>query len=231
MVAIRKSLPLAMSLPLARQIIGGDLGSTSKMPGHSWGIAASACARGSVLAMQPDTVCSRCYAMRGHYACPSVVNAHERRAAGLADPRWVQAMAYLLRAYDERHFRWFDSGDLQSVDHLAKICQVASRTAHTRHWLPTHEPFIVGQYLAGGGIVPPNLVIRISADHIEDRPTTDTYGMCTATVHKHRGEPVPAPGGNRKHSIECRAHVREHRCGPCRACWDPRVKNVSYPLT
>jgi hypothetical protein len=33
-----------------------------------------------------------------------------------------------------------------------------------------------------------------------------------------------------KGAIECRAvEVRENKCGACRACWDRRVVNVSYP--
>ncbi len=221
---------MAMNLPLARQIIGGDLGNTTKMPGASWGISAKLCVRGDELAKVEGTACSLCYARRGHYGCASVVNAHVRRLAGLADPRWVAAMAYMMRTFDERFFRWFDSGDLQSVEHLAKICEVARRTRRTRHWLPTHEPYMVGAYLDAGGAIPNNLVIRISADNIEDRPTTPTFGMTTSTIHKEKGEQVPAPDHNPKHSIECKSYLRANRCGACRACWDPRVLNVSYPL-
>ncbi len=233
MVATRKvHLAMAMTLPLARSIVGSDLGRPSKMPGTSWGISARDCSRGAELATQPGTVCGICYARRGHYTCGSVVAAHSRRLEGLDHPRWVAAMAYLIRVHGENWFRWFDSGDLQSVGHLAKICDVARRTRRCQHWLPTHEHEHVREYLADGGIVPPNLCIRISADHVEDRPTNPPVGarIATSTVHKFKGEPVPAASGRRKHSLECRSYLNENRCGQCRACWDPRVKNVSYPI-
>ncbi len=99
-----------------------------------------------------------------------------------------------------------------------------------RHWLPTHEPFIVGAYLDSGETLPDNLCVRISADLIEDRPTTPTWGLPTGTLHRHRGEPVPAASVQRRHSIECRAYQRGGVCGSCRACWDGRVANVSYRL-
>ena len=164
MTPVRKLLPRAMSLPRAIEIIGSDLGKPSKMPGRSWGISASTCKRGAELVGVDDSVCSKCYAMRGHYTCPSVSGAHQRRLVGLDHPEWTIAMAYLVRVHDDRWFRWFDSGDLQSVDHLRKICEVARRTRRTHHWLPTHEPHIVGDYLEGGGVLPDNLCIRISSD-------------------------------------------------------------------
>ena len=174
-------------------------------------------------------MCSSCYARRGHYTCRSVKGAHARRLVGIAHPEWVKAMSYLLRAYDERWHRWFDSGDLQGVDHLDKIAAVARRTPHTRHWLPTHETYVVGEWLAAGNTIPANLCIRISADNVEDRPTAPTWDLSTATVHKFKGEPVEFPAG-RNASIECRAYTRGNTCGTCRACWDPRVQNVSFPL-
>lgn len=229
MVAIRKSLPQVMSLPLAKEILGADLGRASKMPGRSWGISAYDCRRGAELAQVEGTVCSKCYAKRGNYGTSTVQDCQKRRLAAVDHPRWVDAFVYLLRCYDERYFRWFDSGDLQSPEHLAKIVAICRRTPRCSHWIPTHEPGIVREFLAGGGKLPGNLVIRISADYIEDRPTDVPAGCNTSTVHKFKGEPVPAATGNPKHSIECKAYERGHHCGPCRACWSPDVANVSYP--
>jgi hypothetical protein len=239
MLAARKNLPLAMTIPLAAEIVSGragmrsvPLGKTTKMPGYSWGISAWACRRGSELADNLAAVCAHCYARLGRYATPVVAAAHERRLAAVSDPRWVDAMVLLLRAWAAgSYFRWFDSGDLQSVDMLDKIVAVCRRTPSTRHWLPTHEPGIVGQWLAANPDgFPANLCVRISADYVEDRVTTPTHGLPTATVHRHKGEPVPAASGRRGDSIECLAYRRGGVCGSCRACWEPRVRNVSFLL-
>ena len=56
----------------------------------------------------------------------------------LTHPQWVQAMAVLIKG--KKHFRWHDSGDLQSVHHLKKIFEVCNLTPDTmQHWLPTQE--------------------------------------------------------------------------------------------
>ncbi len=228
MVALRRALPMAMSLAKAYGIVGSKLARPSKMPGYSFGISAKECQRGGELRHVAGTVCERCYAMRGRYTCGTVVRAHARRLASLDHPRWVEAMAFLIYVHGAEYFRWFDSGDLQSLEHLANICAVCHRTPSTRHWLPTHEPGIVGRYLERRAL-PRNLVVRISADFIEDRPTTPTHGLPTSTVHRHKGEPVPSASGDPRESVECKSYLRENRCAQCRACWDPRVANISYP--
>lgn len=209
-----------LSLEEAIEIVGSNLGTPSKMPGYSWGISAHSCQRGGELAAQPDTVCSRCYARTGRYLFPSVRAAHQRREEAIESPHWTDAMVFLIRVMVGRgYFRWFDSGDLQSVGHLCKIAEVCERTQRVSHWLPTHERGIVEAFLGAGGRLPSNLVVRISADYIEDQ--ADAGELHGSTVHRWPGEPVPG-------AVECRSWTRENHCGPCRACWDPRVRTVSY---
>jgi len=122
----------------------------------------------------------------------------------------------LGESIDVGFHRWHDSGDLQSVDHLAKICEVARLTPKIKHWLPTRELAFVKAYQAAGGVVPRNLVIRVSATMV-DGPATKAWAT-TSTVHhasKAQGRTCPAPS-------------QDNACGDCRACWNPRVKNVSY---
>jgi hypothetical protein len=157
---------------------------------------------------------------------------------GLAHPRWADAMTYLIKHCVDGWFRWFDSGDLQSLGHLAQVVRICEDTPKIRHWLPTHEPYMIGDFLDQGGEFPPNLCIRISADYIESGPTTPTFGLPTSTVHRFRGEPVPFETHKRNHTLECMAfrnrqgygRRRSSSCGRCRACWDPRVRNISYKL-
>jgi len=216
-----------LTIPEAEAIIGGPLGRPSKMPCPAWGISARECRRGSRLAEKPGTVCSACYAGRGHYLNASVVTAHERRLAALAHPLWSEAMAFLINAYARGgHFRWFDSGDLQSAAHLDMILWVARSTPTVSHWLPTRETGLVRPRLSA---IPPNLTVRISADVIGKTPR-DAMGLPTSTVHRNPGFPVRVATSRRNDTIECLAYLRGHRCGPCRACWSPRVRNVSYML-
>lgn len=200
--------------------IVGSLGRPSKMPGKAYGIPAHHCHMGSKLVDVKGSVCENCYALKGRYVMPNVQAAEEKRFASLTDPRWVANMVFLIG--DEEWFRWHDSGDLQDVEHLARICEVARRTPKTHHWLPTREYKIVEDYRKAGGVIPENLVVRLSA-HMVDGPAPSGYGLPTSQV---------VTDG----TYTC--HAREHgnHCdgsGPdgsdCRACWDPEVANVSYP--
>jgi hypothetical protein len=208
--------------------IAGTIGFPSKMPGTSYGISAEHCKTGSKLAQIPGSVCYGCYALKGNYIYPSVKAAHEKRESNLDSPHWVAAMVKIITVshargknrlgekIDTGFHRWHDSGDLQSIEHLAKICAVAAATPKIKHWLPTRELAFVKAYQAAGGIVPRNLVIRVSATMI-DGPATKAWPT-TSTVHN----------ANKPQGRTCPAPTQDNACGPCRACWNPRVKNVSY---
>ena len=107
------------------------------MPEGSYNLPATACQTGQILAKVEDTPCSGCYALKGRYRFPNVKDALQRRLASLTHPRWVEAMTVLVKK--KKHFRWHDSGDIQSVDHLKKIYEVCINTPKTMHWLPTQE--------------------------------------------------------------------------------------------
>ena len=102
----------------ANKITGG-LSAPGKMPEGSYNIPASACQTGQILAKVEGTPCSGCYALnRGRYRFKKTKNAMARRLASLTHPRWVEAMTTLVKK--KKHFRWHDSGDIQSVAHLKK---------------------------------------------------------------------------------------------------------------
>lgn len=194
----------------------GGLSKPSKMPGMAYSIPAKHCITGSALRKRPGTVCSVCYAFRGNYPFPVVQNAMERRFGLLEHPLWVDGMVYLIKSFDNLHFRWHDSGDIQSVNHLLKICRVAVELPQVRFWLPTKEKAILTQCLEvyGPEIVPENLCVRLSATMVGAPPLKAPMGINTSTVVKS-GETCPARSQN-------------NNCGICRDCWDRSVRNVSY---
>lgn len=171
---------------------------------------------GAKLAKIPGSICSKCYANKGFYATFAhvVIPAQERRLASIDGSEWVPAMVQLLKR--EAWFRWFDSGDLQSVEHLRKIVEVARNTPHCRHWLATRERGFVKEYLRGE-TPPRNLVIRVSAT-FPDIPVKPLKGALMANVHKNK-----PPVGH-----ECPAPKQHGRCDTCRACWNLKVSTISY---
>lgn len=202
------------------EAIAGSLGEPSKMPGYAYGISATKCVTGGALQKIPGSVCSKCYALKGRYMYSGVARAHARRLAGLSHPRWVEAMVWMIKFRKARWFRWHDSGDLQSVDHLVRIVLIAKRCPSTKFWLPTREKAIIENFVRMGGVVPKNLVIRVSGLMI-DGPPPQGFANTSTVVRE-------APLFNRFAS--CPAQFRGNKCGNCRQCWDRRVKNVSYPL-
>ncbi len=198
------------------------------MPCYSWGIPARACQVGAKLMAIKDSVCRQCYALKGYFRTHRVQRAYQRRLDRYGDHacrrRWIEAMTKL--AYwqtvetGEPYFRWFDSGDLQSLQMLRDIAVVCDQTPEIRHWLPTREYGILREYLAMDS-PPPNLVIRVSAPLV-DGPAPQSFGLPTSTVHS---------SGASAQGYECPARKSEPvGCGECRACWDGEVGNVGYGL-
>ena len=198
----------------------GTLSNPSKMPSYAWGISARQCVTGSKLAEIKGTICNKCYALKGHYVFKPVKIAHKIRLDAIYKSEWVEYMAELLtqkykRLDKSRLFhRWFDSGDLQSHEHLMKIFEVCELTPHINYWLATREYKIINRIKEED--IPKNLVLRVSGIKIDGQPPK--FWKWTSTVHKNK-KPI---------GRECPAYKQDGECGSCRACWNHKVKQVSY---
>jgi len=193
------------------------------MPGHGYALPAYRCRLGSFLQQLPKAICFHCYALRGRYLFPNVKEAMERRLRSLTHPRWIEAGTTLIYHSKDRYFRWHDSGDLQSIEHLRKIVAVCKDLPRVKFWLPTREYQTVEAYRRTGGRIPSNLCIRLSA-HLINGKLPLGYGLPVSTVSSHEKKKTP-PGTHR-----CPAARQGNTCGKCRACWNPRIKIVDYPL-
>ena len=198
----------------------GNLSNPSKMPAYAWGISASKCITGTKLAKIKGTICNKCYANKNCYVFQVVKNAHKFRIKAITRPEWVDYMSELItqkykRLDKSRLFhRWFDSGDLQSFDHLMKIFEVCKLTPHIKHWLATREVQFINQIKEKD--VPKNLCLRVSATKVDSPPSK--FWKWTSGVHKDK----PAIGH------ECPAYKQGGECKDGRACWSLKVKQVSY---
>lgn len=202
---------LVTSLQQAEHI-AGSLGEPSKMPGYAYGISAKMCQVGAVLATVRGSVCSKCYAMKGHYRNKTVEAAHSKRLNSLTHPLWVDAMVFMIQHRRCDYFRWHDSGDIQSLEHLEKIADVCWATPSTKHWLPTREQGYVNEYLKKHLDFPENLCVRVSATMIDGPAPTDFNQTSTVVTE----------------NFTCPSSLQENSCGTCRKCWDRGEKNVAY---
>lgn len=204
------------------QDLAGSVTKTSKMPSDSYSLPAQECITGSKLVNVKGSVCEGCYALKGNYVryANKIQPAQYKRLESITSPLWVEAMIKLIG--HKPFFRWHDSGDLQSVDHLAKIATIARHLNHTTFWLPTREYDIVKDYLKTES-VPVNLVIRLSAMMIDapaklPKSLQGQANILTSTVHAKK----------ELDGFKCLAPSQNNKCGTCRACWDNTVTNVSY---
>ena len=162
---------------------------TSKMPGLSWSLPAKYCNVGSTLrANNPDSVCAECYALKGRYVMPNVALAQEDRWEKLAcalrttvyRDMYIIGMCRII--WNQKHFRWFDSGDIKNWEHLLIILEVCKRTPHVRHWLPTKEYAVMAKLKEHVSMVPDNLNIRISGAMIDDIKVSFWDGFTASAV-------------------------------------------------
>ena len=205
-----------LTIKTAKSIVG-SLSNPSKMPCHGYSIPAVYCKVGQKMRSIKGSICSVCYAMKGRYVFKSVRAAMEQRFASLQSDRWTSVLTWLINRKEKSgFFRWHDSGDIQSVGHLAKIAEIAKNLPHITFWLPTREYAMVEQYMATYE-KPKNLTIRLSALMI-DGPAPDA-------IAKRLGLPV---SGVSKTSFTCPAPQQNNECKDCRACWNPEIYSISY---
>jgi len=195
----------------AKEITGG-LSAPGKMPEGSYNLPAGACQTGQILALVEDTPCHKCYALTGRYRFPNVKAALARRLKSLDHPLWVQAMAVLIKG--KKFFRWHDSGDLQSVQHLINIFEVCKLTPETMHWLPTQERKFLP---LSQDSIPKNLIIRLSNAKNDTKPGNAWSHWSTVVTTPRAGHVCPAPD-------------QGNECGSCRACWSKDVYEVQYKI-
>jgi hypothetical protein len=218
-----ESKPIAIfKTKAAAQAIAGGCTQTSKMPCESYSLPTAACKTGAKLAQIEGSICSECYANKGFYKmyAKQILPAQQIRLESIKNEAWVPAMIKLIGKAS--HFRWHDSGDLQSLEHLEKIAAIAQAMPDTLFWLPTREYGIVKTFAAAQAI-PKNLIIRLSAMYF-DKPVTvpkslqGLENVLIANVHKNA-----APRG-----FVCNAPANAGKCGDCRACWSLDVPAVTY---
>ena len=181
------------------------------MPCHSYSIPAKDCQVGNALHQVSGSVCEDCYALKGNYRFGNVERAMQKRFEALSHPYWVDAMVLMIEATRNRYFRWHDSGDLQSLEHLTSIAQIAIRLPRVKFWLPTREKKYVNAYLRKFGDFPDNLIVRVSSAMV-DGPPPAGYPQTSTVVSSGHDCPAPEQG---------------NKCLDCRRCWDKSVANVA----
>lgn len=162
--------------------------------------------------------CASCYAKRGHYNQPVVVNAYEHNMQDWKRNGWVDDMVMAMIKLD--FFRWFSSGDCKYVPLAKKMYQVMKKTPETMHSLPT-KSYVnrhIDKWLDKMQALP-NVVVRRSSQQVNG---IYDHGIHRAIQIPHADYPVD------NNTMVCPSFTTDHTCGDCRACWDDTVPVVAF---
>lgn len=193
------------------------LSKTSKLDGIlSWSLQALDTCQGSIGANgELVPACQGCYATTGNYRFSNVKAPREFNKTDWQRPEWINDMVKALDS--SRYFRWFDSGDMYSVELANKIYIVMALTPWVKHWLPTRmHKFKKYQSVINNMQALDNVVVRLSSDSVTGEIIE---GDTTSTIFSDI-----LPTG----AFECKAYENQGKCNGCRACYDKSVTVIAY---
>ena len=196
------------------------LSKTSKLDNiMSWSLAALDTCPGSVKADGTLVdACSGCYATTGFYnfggtKALRVDNKQDWKRDGFIGD-------FIAALKKQKYFRWFDSGDLYSVQLAEKIYQIMVNTPQVQHWLPTRmAKFAKYKDILDKMAALPNVKVRFSSDSITGEYTPGVHGSVI----------IPSADQADAHVTVCRAYENDGKCNGCRACYSKDVDVVAYP--
>lgn len=196
------------------------LSKTSKLDGiKSWSLQAIETCPGSVGADgQLVPACSGCYATTGFYQFGPAKAVRTDNKEDWKRDGWVADMVLALAK--EKYFRWFDSGDMYSIELARKIYDVMVATPHVKHWLPTR--------MAKFPKFAPVLAAMQRLDNVMVRFSSDSVGG--EFVHGVHGSTILPDADNAPDGVSvCPAYNQGGKCNGCRACYDKSVAVIGYP--
>jgi hypothetical protein len=193
---------------------------TTKLDGiRSWSLQALDTCPGSVAADGGLVdACKGCYATTGNYRFANVKAPRLHNREDWQRETWVPEMVAALD--NDRYFRWFDSGDMYSLDLAQKMLDVMKATPHVKHWLPTrmHKFAKFANVLAQMKALT-NVSVRFSSDSVTGEYVEGLHGSVI----------VPTADDVPNGATLCRAYANDGKCSGCRACYDKAVPVVAYP--
>lgn len=192
---------------------------TSKLDGiRSWSLQALETCPGSVENGKLVDACSGCYATQGNYRYPNVKAPRIENKTDWTRPEWVDDMVKELNK--DRFFRWFDSGDMYTIELAEKIHAVMARTPWVKHWLPTRmAKFPKFRAILDAMKNLENVSVRFSSDSVT--------GVYVKGLH---GSVIIPNDATMDSSVSvCEAYKHEGKCSGCRNCWDKSIETIAYP--
>lgn len=164
-------------------------------------------------------ICKKCYAKRGNYLFDNVTQRRNRNLSIIRQDNFIDEMKEQLINF--RFFRWFDSGDIPSVNIAKKIIKLCEETPWVTHWIPTNSwdiPKLIPYIKMLEAL--PNTRVRYSS-RFYNKPITWNLSSFVYTKELLKSE-VP------EEVFFCPSPKQEGQCKSCRACFDEKIKIIAY---
>lgn len=204
------------------------LSKTSKLGTLSWSLQALNTCPASVNLETGELVdaCKGCYATAGQYNYSTVKAPREYNRWAWKQEDFVEQFVNALQGVS--HFRWFDSGDMYSIELASKMWNIMERTPNTKHWLPTRmHKFKKFHSVLNAMNELENVCVRLSSDsimgeHVEKPITVHTENNSTIIPSDY------VAGFEKDGAFICKAPEQGGKCLKCRACYDKDIKTIAY---
>lgn len=134
-----------------------------------WGLPVSTCAKKEAGCEWSTCHPKNCYAQRGQYRFPNVIEAQEARLKNTENPDFTIALTTILNKH--KYFRFFDSGDFGNSGIMRSIMKACELAPFTKIHIPTKQYALVEWY-KGIWPIPENVVIRAGM-HVIDVDTDE----------------------------------------------------------
>jgi len=125
----------------------------------------------------------------------------------------------LIALDSSRYFRFFDSGDMYSIELANKMLELCTKATWVKFWIPTRMyKFKKFQSVIDKMQALSNVVVRFSSDSVQGQTVE---GLTTSTIFSEESQ-LPS------NATICRAYEHEGKCNGCRACYNKEVELIAY---
>ena len=171
--------------------------------------------------------CVKCYAdNRGFYAMPGTKKVRDDNLKIIQEniQVFIFFMIAKLNRKKNKEFRWFDSGDICSLEFLKALIEVCIKTPNTTHWIPTTTWNYPNQeFLDQLQILQALPNVRLRASNPGSIPTLPKglYPLQSVVVQEIKQKST-------KELFYCPASNQAGKCGPCKACYNDKIETIAY---
>ena len=171
--------------------------------------------------------CSKCYAdNRGFYAMPDTQRVREENLKIIKENMevFIFFMIGKLNRKKNKEFRWFDSGDIFSIEFLKALIEVCKKTPNTTHWIPTTTwNYPNKEFLSLLQVLQALPNVRLRASNVGSIPTLPKglYPLQSVVVKEIKEKST-------KELFYCPASKQKGKCGNCKACYNPNISTIAY---